>query len=82
MSILEFQELLRLLYTEDYQEDNFMRLKMLQLGWAVERLLERNDLSLFDDYDEKSKLIYQEADMEQRSRHERNQNRNILPRKR
>lgn len=72
MSILEFQELLRLLYTEDYREDNFMRLKMLQLGWAVERLLERNELSLFDDYDEKSKLIYQEADMEQRSRHERN----------
>ncbi|UXU59018.1 MULTISPECIES: hypothetical protein [Staphylococcus] len=71
MSILEFQELLRLLYTEDYQEDNFMRLKMLQLGWAVERLLERNELSLFDDYDEKSKLIYQEADMEQRSRHDR-----------
>lgn len=72
MSILEFQELLRLLYTEDYQEDNFMRLKMLQLGWAVERLLERNELSLFDDYDEKSKLIYQEADIEQRSRHDRN----------
>ena len=72
MSILEFQELLRLLYTEDYQEDNFMRLKMLQLGWAVERLLECNELSLFDDYDEKSKLIYQEADMEQRSRHDRN----------
>ncbi|PTF70240.1 hypothetical protein BU665_05290 [Staphylococcus chromogenes] len=72
MSILEFQELLRLLYTEDYQKDNFMRLKMLQLGWAVERLLERNELSLFDDYDEKSKLIYQEADMEQRSRHDRN----------
>lgn len=72
MSILEFQELLRLLYTEDYQEDNFMRLKILQLGWAVERLLVRNDLSLFDDYDEKSKLIYQEADMEQRSRHDRN----------
>ncbi|MDG4944734.1 MULTISPECIES: hypothetical protein [Staphylococcus] len=45
---------------------------MLQLGWAVERLLERNELSLFDDYDEKSKLIYQEADMEQRSRHDRN----------
>lgn len=72
MSIIEFQELLRLLYTEDYQEDNFMKLKMLQLGWAVERLLERNELSLFDDYDEKSKLIYQEADMEQRSRHDRN----------
>lgn len=72
MSILEFQELLRLLYTEDYQEDNFMRLKMLQLGWAVERLLERNELSLFDNYDEKSRLIYKEADMEQRSRHERN----------
>lgn len=72
MSILEFQELLRLLYTEDYQKDNFMRLKMMQLGWAVERLLERNELSLFDDYDEKSKLIYQEADMEQRSRHDRN----------
>ena len=72
MSILEFQGLLRLLYTEDYQEDNFMRLKILQLGWAVERLLERNEVSLFDDYDEKSKLIYQEADMEQRSRHDRN----------
>lgn len=72
MSILEFQELLRLLYTEDYQEDNLMRLKMLQLGWAVERLLERNELSLFDDYDEKSRLIYKETDMEQRSRHDRN----------
>ncbi|MBI5975182.1 hypothetical protein [Staphylococcus canis] len=71
MNILEFQELLRLLYTEDYQKDNFMKFKLLQLGWAVERLLERNELSLFDDYDEKSKLIYQEADMEQRSRHER-----------
>ena len=72
MNILEFKELLKLLYTEDYKDDNFMRLKMLQLGWAVERLLERNELSLFDDYDEKSKLIYQEADMEQRSRHDRN----------
>ncbi|PTG39182.1 hypothetical protein BUY15_02715 [Staphylococcus chromogenes] len=72
MNILEFQELLRLLYTEDYQKDNFMRLKMLQLGWAVERLLERNELSLFDDYDEKSRLIYKEVDMEQRSRHDRN----------
>ncbi|REI31473.1 hypothetical protein [Staphylococcus felis] len=71
MTIVEFQELLRLLYTDDYKEDNFMRLKMLQLGWAVERLLERNELSLFDDYDENSKLIYQEANMEQRSRHER-----------
>lgn len=72
MTIVEFQELLRLLYTDDYKEDDFMRLKMLQLGWAIERLLERNELSLFDDYDEKSKIIYQEADMEQRSRHDRN----------
>lgn len=71
MTIVEFQELLRLLYTDDYKEDNFMRLKMLQLGWAVERLLERNELSLFDDYDENSKLIYQETNMEQRGRHER-----------
>lgn len=68
MTIIEFQELLRTLYTDDFKEDNFMKLKMLQLGWAVERLLEREELSLFDDYDENTKLIYKEADMYQTKR--------------
>lgn len=68
MTIIEFQELLRTLYTDDFKEDNFMKLKMLQLGWAVERLLEREELSLFDDYNENTKLIYKEADMYQTKR--------------
>lgn len=68
MTIIEFQELLRTLYKGDFKEDNFMKLKMLQLGWAVERLLEREELSLFDDYDENTKLIYKEADMYQTKR--------------
>ncbi|HAR6121592.1 TPA: hypothetical protein I1677_001261 [Staphylococcus pseudintermedius] len=71
MNIIEFQQLLRLLYTDDYKDDDLMKLKLLQLGWSVERLLERDELSLFDDYDENSKLIYKEADMTQRSRNDK-----------
>ncbi|UXR72339.1 hypothetical protein MUA48_04125 [Staphylococcus sp. IVB6238] len=72
MTVLEFKDFLRRLFSVEYSHDTRMKLFMVQLGWAVDRLLVRERISPFDDYDEVSRLIFDELDVNQRSRHERN----------
>ncbi|UXR77654.1 hypothetical protein [Staphylococcus sp. IVB6227] len=66
MTVLEFKDFLRHLFSVEYSDDTRMQLKMVQLGWAVDRLLVRELISPFDDYDEVSKLIFDELDVNQR----------------
>ncbi|AVQ34395.1 hypothetical protein C7J88_09555 [Staphylococcus muscae] len=72
MTVLEFKDFLRHLFSVEYSHNTRMQLFMVQLGWAVDRLLVSERISPFDDYDEVSELIFDELDVNQRSKNERN----------
>lgn len=74
MTVLEMKEFLGDLYRSTYKDDTLIQINLVQMGWAIERLLVSERIIPFDDYDEVSHLIFDEIDFKQRSRHERNQN--------
>lgn len=72
MTIGEMQDFLGDLYRDTYKGDTLIQINLVQMGWAIERLLNRGQITLFDDYDKVSHIIFDEIDFTQRSRHERN----------
>ncbi|WP_311742273.1 hypothetical protein [Staphylococcus pseudintermedius] len=66
------KEFLGDLFRNTYKGDTLIQINLVQMGWAIERLLVSERISPFDDYDEVSRLIYDEIDFKQRSKHERN----------
>ncbi|PTG54712.1 hypothetical protein BU692_10280 [Staphylococcus chromogenes] len=72
MTIGEMQDFLGNLYRETYKGDTLIQINLVQMGWAIERLLNRGQITLFDDYDKVSHIIFDEIDFTQRSRHDRN----------
>lgn len=72
MTVLEMKEFLGDLSRNTYKGDTLIQINLVQMGWAIERLLVSERISPFDDYDEVSRLIYDEIDFKQRSKHERN----------
>ncbi|EGQ0302314.1 hypothetical protein O0G33_02485 [Staphylococcus pseudintermedius] len=72
MTVLEMKEFLGDLFRNTYKGDTLIQINLVQMGWAIERLLVSERISPFDDYDEVSRLIYDEIDFKQRSKHERN----------
>ncbi|PTG01955.1 hypothetical protein BU649_09445 [Staphylococcus chromogenes] len=72
MTIGEMQDFLGDLYRETYKGDTLIQINLVQMGWAIERLLNRGQITLFDDYDKVSHIIFDEIDFTQRSRHDRN----------
>lgn len=72
MTIGEMQDFLGNLYRETYKGDTLIQINLVQMGWAIERLLDRGQITLFDDYDKVSHIIFDEIDFTQRSRHDRN----------
>lgn len=72
MTIGEMQDFLGDLYRETYKDDKLIQINLVQMGWAIERLLNRGQITLFDDYDKVSHIIFDEIDFTQRSRHDRN----------
>ncbi|MDT0670643.1 hypothetical protein [Staphylococcus chromogenes] len=72
MTIGEMQDFLGDLYRDTYKGDTLIQINLVQMGWAIERLLARGQITLFDDYDKVSHIIFDEIDFTQRSRHERN----------
>ena len=52
MSIGQFQTLLGYLYRETYKGDKDVQLCLLELGYAINRLLENGRLTPFNEYDE------------------------------
>lgn len=60
MTIGQFQQLLGYLYRTTYKGDTGVQLCLLELGYAVKRLLENDRLTPFDDYDEYKEMIFKE----------------------
>lgn len=58
MKIAEFQQLLGYLYRTTYKGDTDVQLCLLELGYAINRLLENGSLTPFDDYEEKKNIIF------------------------
>lgn len=72
MTIGEMQDFLGNLYRDTYKGDTLIQINLVQMGWAIERLLNRGQITLFDDYDKVSHIIFDEIDFTQRGRHDRN----------
>ncbi|MCE5093415.1 hypothetical protein KJB52_10865 [Staphylococcus chromogenes] len=72
MTIGEMQDFLGNLYRDTYKGDTLIQINLVQMGWAIERLLNRGEITLFDDYDKVSHIVFDEIDFTQRSRHDRN----------
>ncbi|GEQ01955.1 MULTISPECIES: hypothetical protein [Staphylococcus] len=60
MKIAEFQQLLGYLFRTTYKGDTDVQTCLLELGYAVKRLLENGRLTPFDDYDENKQMIFKE----------------------
>lgn len=71
MTIGEMQDFLGDLYRDTYKGDTLIQINLVQMGWAIERLLNRGQITLFDDYDKVSHIIFDEIDFTQRRRHDR-----------
>ncbi|MCD9059201.1 hypothetical protein BU649_10645 [Staphylococcus chromogenes] len=71
MTIGEMQDFLGDLYRDTYKGDTLIQINLVQMGWAIERLLDRGQITLFDDYDKVSHIVFDEINFTQRSRHDR-----------
>lgn len=58
MTIGQFQQLLGYLYRTTYKGDTDVQACLLELGYAIKRLLENERLTPFDDYDENKNIIF------------------------
>ncbi|WP_257976133.1 hypothetical protein [Staphylococcus pseudintermedius] len=65
------KEFLGDLYRSTYKGDTLIQINLVRMGWAIERLLVSERINPFDDYDEVSRLIYDEIDFKQRSKDEK-----------
>lgn len=66
MTIGQFQTLLGYLYRETYKGDTIIQANILELGWAVERLLKNGRITAYDDYEVKKQLIFDEMEWSSR----------------
>lgn len=60
MKIEEFQQLLGYLYRTTYKGDTDVQLCLLELGYAINRLIENGRLTPFNEYDENKEIIFNE----------------------
>ncbi|MDW4340991.1 hypothetical protein QI204_03405 [Staphylococcus saprophyticus] len=60
MTIGQFQQLLGYLFRETYKGDTLIQANILELGWAVERLLKNGRITVYDDYEDNKQLIFDE----------------------
>ncbi|XVK96002.1 hypothetical protein AABC03_01245 [Staphylococcus nepalensis] len=66
MNINQFKQLLGYLYREQYKDDAVIQANLLELGWAIDRLLKKGQLTPFDNYDEYKKIIFKEMEWSDR----------------
>lgn len=66
MTVGQFQQLLGYLYRGIYKGDTLIQANIIELGWAVERLLQNGRITPFDDYEEKKQLIFGEMEWSDR----------------
>lgn len=62
MNINQFKQLLGHIYRKQYKGDMLIQANLLELGWAVDRLIKKGQLTPFDDYDKCKKVIFKEME--------------------
>ncbi|HBI0740978.1 TPA: hypothetical protein I2Y47_RS06430 [Staphylococcus aureus] len=60
MNIMQFKSLLKSMYEETKQNDPIVANVYIEIGWSVNRLLDNNELSPFDDYDRVEEKVMNE----------------------
>lgn len=61
MTVFEYQKLLGTMYREDYRDDLLIAQLLIEVGWAVKRLLNNGTISPFDSYENVRELIMDET---------------------
>ena len=60
MIIAELQQTLGVMYREVYKDEPLIRELTLEMGWAIDRLLKRDEIVMFDEYENVREVIEQE----------------------
>lgn len=60
MIIAEFQQTLGVMYREVYKDEPLIRELILEMGWAIDRLLKKDEIVMFDEYENVREVIEQE----------------------
>ncbi|MGX0035744.1 hypothetical protein ACUW9N_000890 [Staphylococcus auricularis] len=61
MTVFEYQKLLGTMYRADYRDDLLIAQLLIEVGWAVKRLLNNGTISPFDSYENVRELIMDET---------------------
>lgn len=60
MIIAELQQTLGVMYREVYKDEPLIRELILEMGWAIDRLLKKDEIVMFDEYEKVREVIEQE----------------------
>lgn len=65
MIIAELQQTLGVMYREIYKDEPLIRELILEMGWAIDRLLKKDEIVMFDEYENVREVIEQEMNWRQ-----------------
>lgn len=57
MTVIEYKKLLGTMYRQDYRNDQLIGTLLIEVGRAINRLLEEKKISPFDDYEKVLNII-------------------------
>ena len=60
MIIAELRQTLGVMYREIYKDEPLIRELILEMGWAIDRLLKKDEIVMFDEYENVREVIEQE----------------------
>lgn len=60
MIIAELQQTLGVMYREVYKDEPLIRELILEMVWAIDRLLKKDEIVMFDEYESVREVIEQE----------------------
>lgn len=60
MIIAELQQTLGVMYREVYKDEPLIRELILEMGWAIDRLLKKDEIVMFNEYENVREVIEQE----------------------
>lgn len=60
MIIAELQQTLGVMYRGAYKDEPLIRELILEMGWAIDRLLKKDEIVMFDEYENVREVIEQE----------------------
>lgn len=60
MIIAELQQTLGVMYRKVYKDEPLIRELILEMGWAIDRLLKKDEIVMFDEYENVREVIEQE----------------------